>query len=134
MLTKSKQCLARTVLAKHKEYANAYPTTFVITKTAVVAENANIPNGKAPISFDKFKPFPKNPTIAKFFMQLGRFDELGTGVLNINNYIKAYSGQDNPQFIEGHPLVILKHGILISKSLLRMILIRDFVNLRDFFN
>jgi len=34
-------------------------------------------------------------------MQLGRYDELGSGVLNINRYLKAYSGHDNPQFIEG---------------------------------
>ena len=34
-------------------------------------------------------------------MQLGRFDELGSGILNVNKYIKAYSGKDNPQFIEG---------------------------------
>lgn len=48
-----------------------------------------------------FSPFPKNPSIAKFFMQLGRFVELGSGILNVNKYIKAYSGKDNPQFIEG---------------------------------
>ncbi|MFS4445441.1 hypothetical protein [Maribacter sp. 2307UL18-2] len=34
-------------------------------------------------------------------MQLGRFDELGSGILNVNKYIKAYSGKDNPLFIEG---------------------------------
>jgi ATP-dependent DNA helicase RecG len=85
----------------HKEYTNAYPTTFVITRTAVVAENANIPNGEGPIAVDNFKPFPKNPTIAKFFMQIGRFDELGSGILNINKYCKAYSGHAHPEFIEG---------------------------------
>jgi ATP-dependent DNA helicase RecG len=50
---------------------------------------------------NNFKPFPKNPVIAKFFMQLGRFDELGSGVLNINKYCKAYSVHDHPEFIEG---------------------------------
>jgi len=92
--------LAANILV-HKEYTNAYPTTFVITKNAVTTENANIPNGEGPISVDNFKPFPKNPTIAKFFMQLGRFDELGSGILNINKYCKAYSGHDHPEFIEG---------------------------------
>lgn len=29
------------------------------------------------------------------------FDELSSGILNVNKYIKAYSGKDNPQFIEG---------------------------------
>jgi len=85
----------------HKEYTNAYPTSFVITKSAVITENANVPNGEGPININNFKPFPKNPVIAKFFMQLGRFDELGSGVLNINKYCKAYSGHDHPEFIEG---------------------------------
>ena len=85
----------------HKEYTNAYPTTFVITRSAVIAENANVPNGEGPINIDNFKPFPKNPIIAKFFMQLGRFDELGSGVLNINKYCKAYSGHEYAEFIEG---------------------------------
>lgn len=98
--------LAANILV-HREYTNAYPTTFVITKNAVVTENANVPNGEGPISADNFKPFPKNPTIAKFFMQLGRFDELGSGVLNINRYLKAYSGHDNPQFIEGQIFITI---------------------------
>jgi ATP-dependent DNA helicase RecG len=53
------------------------------------------------LSPKNYSPFPKNPSIAKFLMQLGRFDELGSGILNVNKYIKAYSGKDNPQFIEG---------------------------------
>lgn len=53
------------------------------------------------IAVDNFKPFPKNPTMAKFFMQLGRFDELGSGILNINKYCKAYSGHEHSEFIEG---------------------------------
>lgn len=85
----------------HKEYTNAYPTTFVITRSAVIAENANVPNGEGPIDVNSFKPFPKNPVIAKFFMQLGRFDELGSGVLNINKFCKAYSGHEYAEFIEG---------------------------------
>jgi ATP-dependent DNA helicase RecG len=85
----------------HKEYTNAFPTTFVITKSAVIAENANVPNGEGPINVNNFKSYPKNPVIAKFFMQLGRFDELGSGVLNINKFCKAYSVHDHPEFIEG---------------------------------
>jgi len=34
-------------------------------------------------------------------MQLGRVDELGSGVLNVNRFVKEYSGSSNPQFIEG---------------------------------
>jgi predicted HTH transcriptional regulator len=48
-----------------------------------------------------FAPFPKNPTIAKFFIQLGRVDELGSGVLNVNRFTKEYAGSGSPIFIEG---------------------------------
>jgi len=85
----------------HREYTNARPATFIIYRDRVETENANNPNGEGVLSPTNFSPFPKNPSIAKFFMQLGRFDELGSGILNVNKYIKAYSGKDNPQFIEG---------------------------------
>jgi len=67
----------------------------------VETENANNPHGAGPINPNDFSPFPKNPAIAKFFMQLGRVDELGSGVLNVNRFVKEYSGSSNPQFIEG---------------------------------
>jgi ATP-dependent DNA helicase RecG len=85
----------------HREYTNAQPTTFVIYADKVETENANNPHGTGNISIDDFSPFPKNPLIAKFFIQLGRVDELGSGVINVNKFIKEYSGQDNPTFIEG---------------------------------
>ena len=85
----------------HKEYTNARPATFIIYGDRVKTENANNPHGEGALSPTSFSPFPKNPSIAKFFMQLGRFDELGSGILNVNKYIKAYSGKDNPKFIEG---------------------------------
>lgn len=85
----------------HREYANARPATFIIYGDRVETENANNPHGEGALFPTSFSSFPKNPSIAKFFMQLGRFDELGSGILNVNKYIKAYSGKDNPQFIEG---------------------------------
>lgn len=48
-----------------------------------------------------FAPFPKNPTLAKFFLQLGRVDELGSGVLNVFRLVKEYAGKGQPFFIEG---------------------------------
>lgn len=73
----------------------------IIYNNRVETENANIPHGKGPINPKNFTPFPKNPLIAKFFIQLGRVDELGSGVLNVNKYIKQYAGKDSPKFIEG---------------------------------
>jgi ATP-dependent DNA helicase RecG len=45
-------------------------------------------------------PFPKNPTIAQLFTQMGRSEELGTGIRNVFKYSKAYSGSDKVLFAE----------------------------------
>ena len=88
-------------LIVHWEYTNALPCTFVIYTDRVETANANNPHGEGPIDPKNFTPFPKNPAIAKFFIQLGRFDELGSGVLNVNRLMKEYAGEAAPQFIEG---------------------------------
>jgi len=85
----------------HREYANAHPCSFIIYTDRVETENANNPHGHGPIDPDNFAPFPKNPAIAKFFIQLGRVDELGSGVMNVNRLIKEYSDKGKVQFIEG---------------------------------
>jgi len=87
-------------LIVHREYTNAHPCTFIIYADRVVSENANNPNGSGPIDPNNFAPFPKNPTIAKLFIQLGRVDELGSGVLNVNRLIKEYTDKGTVQFIE----------------------------------
>ncbi|MEN6386624.1 MAG: hypothetical protein ABFD79_15705 [Phycisphaerales bacterium] len=74
---------------------------------------------------NNFKPFPKNPVIAKFFMQMGRFDELGSGILNINKYCKAYSGQDHPEFIEGP---VFKTIIPLDDKLVNPVTTNDRIN------
>lgn len=88
-------------LIVHREYTNAQPCTFVIYRDRIETANANNPHGEGPIDPKNFAPFPKNPAITKFFIQLGRVDELGSGVLNVNRLIKEYAGKDAPQFIEG---------------------------------
>jgi ATP-dependent DNA helicase RecG len=88
-------------LIVHREYTNAHPCTLVILKDKVVCENANNPHGEGPINPKHFAPFPKNPALAKFFLQLGRVDELGSGVLNVFRLVKEYAGKVQPHFIEG---------------------------------
>lgn len=89
-------------LIVHREYTNALPATFIIYQDRVETQNANNPHGEGPIDPKNFEPFAKNPTIAKFFIQLGRVDELGSGVINVNKYMREYAGKGKPQFIEGH--------------------------------
>jgi ATP-dependent DNA helicase RecG len=87
-------------LIVHREYIDAHPSTFIIYKDYVEIINANNPHGNGLLLPDHFVPFPKNPLIAKFFIQLGRVDELGSGILNVYRYLKDYSPGREPQFIE----------------------------------
>lgn len=88
-------------LVIHREYTHALPCTFVIWNDKVVCQNANNAHGEGPIDPHTFVPFPKNPSLAKFFIQLGRVDELGSGVLNVYRLTKAYGGTGTPSFVEG---------------------------------
>lgn len=84
----------------HREFSSAYPAKFIIEKDTVRTENANKPNGYGAIDALSFSPYPKNPNIARFFREIGLADELGSGVKNVNHYLKIYSG-GSPEFIEG---------------------------------
>ena len=88
-------------LIVHREYTNGFPCTFIIYGDRVETVNANNPHGDGPIDLNNFAPFAKNPTIAKFFIQIGRVDELGSGVLNVNRLIKEYADNGKVEFIEG---------------------------------
>lgn len=84
----------------HREFSNPFPAKIVIESERVFVENSNKPHGNGIIDPANFSPFPKNPTIAKFFKEIGWVDELGSGVRNIYKYNKIYSGAE-PTFIEG---------------------------------
>jgi ATP-dependent DNA helicase RecG len=86
----------------HREYTNAYPASLIIYKDNVELMNANNPNGSGPISIKNFSPFPKNPTLSKFFVQLGRVEELGSGIINVEKYLRLYSPGSKAEFIEDY--------------------------------
>ncbi|MCP4397115.1 MAG: AAA family ATPase [bacterium] len=86
----------------HREYTNAYPSTFTVYSDRVEVKNACVAHGYGPIDPLSFTPYPKNPIIAKFFLQLGWVEELGSGVLNVNEYLTHYTPGAVPQFIEGN--------------------------------
>ena len=68
-------------------------------KQSTYTENSNKPHGNGIIDLENFSPYPKNPTIAKFFKEIGWVEELGSGVRNIYKYNMIYSGAE-PIFIE----------------------------------
>ena len=84
----------------HREYTNAYPAKFIIEPGRVITENWNRPHGNGKIDPDYFSPFPKNPVIAKFFHQIGRAEELGSGIRNMYKYVSHYTPGRSPEFIE----------------------------------
>ena len=56
--------------------------------------NANKAINPGVITLSNLKPYSKNPIISNFFHQIGRADELGSGVRNLYHYVKLYSGAD----------------------------------------
>jgi len=66
----------------------------------VIIENWNRPHDGGIIDPNNFSPYPKNPVIAKFFKEIGRVDELGSGVRNTFKYCKLYISGSNPVFME----------------------------------
>ncbi|HRY33036.1 MAG TPA: putative DNA binding domain-containing protein [Bacteroidales bacterium] len=111
----------------HREYTHAMPTTFVIYQDRVETLNPNNPHFHGLILPEKVVPFPKNPAISKFFIQLGRVEELGSGVMNVSKYLPHYTQGALPQFIENDvfttiiPLKVHTLGAL-AKEFLRAIL------------
>lgn len=87
-------------LIVHREYTSGYAGTLIIYKDRVETLNPNNPHGNGLLLPDHFVPFAKNPLIARFFAQMGRVDELGSGILNVYKYLKVYSPGKKPQFIE----------------------------------
>lgn len=84
----------------HREYTNAFPAKLIIERDRVRTENSNRPHGFGRLDPETFSPFPKNPVMARFFRQIGRADELGSGMRNLMKYGRAYGGAD-PELTEG---------------------------------
>lgn len=85
----------------HREFANAFPAKFIIKEDRVLTENWNRPhNSGGVIDPANFSPYPKNPVIAKFFKEIGRVDELGSGVMTIFKYCSIYTPGMDPEFVE----------------------------------
>jgi ATP-dependent DNA helicase RecG len=83
----------------HREYVNAFPAKLIIDQEKLCTENSNKPHGFGLIDPANFSPYPKNPSIARVFKEIGRADELGSGVRNLFKYCRVYCGHD-PKLIE----------------------------------
>ncbi|MDR1421376.1 MAG: putative DNA binding domain-containing protein [Coriobacteriales bacterium] len=84
----------------HREFSSAHPARVIVEKGRILAENWNRPLSPGRIDPDNFKPYPKNPILARFFVNIGYADTLGSGVRNLYKYTQMYSGKE-PELIEG---------------------------------
>ena len=99
-----RELIFREVIANmliHREFPNPFPAKLIINATNVVTENWNKPNIHGFINPENLQPYPKNPTIANFFKQLGWVEELGSGVRNLYKYCPLYFTNTLPVIEEG---------------------------------
>lgn len=78
----------------HREYINPRVSTFEIFADHCEIRNANKPHLYGSLLPNNYETFPKNPHIAKVFVQIGRAEELGTGIQKIFKYSKLYTGKE----------------------------------------
>ena len=91
----------------HREYLDARPATFTIFQDRVEVVNGATPHGSGPIRPEHFTLYAKNPVLCRFFRQIGRAEELGSGVLNITRYLPFYAKGGQAQFLEGNPFTTI---------------------------
>ncbi|GHU34745.1 ATP-dependent DNA helicase RecG [Clostridia bacterium] len=84
----------------HREYTNVFPAKLIIESDRIFTENNCNPKFNGRIEPDAFAPYPKNPLLASFFINIGRADILGSGVRNLYKYSKAYS-EIKPEIVDG---------------------------------
>ncbi len=94
-------------LLMHRDFSSGYVPKLVIERDKITTENANLAHGHGNLNLKTFRPFAKNPPIAKVFREIGLADELGSGMRNSYKYTKLYSGGE-PVFTEAEvfPIVI----------------------------
>ena len=86
-------------LLMHRDFSSGYVPKLVIERDKLTTENANLAHGHGNLNLKTFRPFAKNPPIAKVFREIGLADELGSGMRNSYKYTKMYSGGE-PVFTE----------------------------------
>ena len=90
----ARQLIAREVVGNiliHRDYSNAFPAKLIINREALHTDNWSKSRFNGPLSIENFSPYPKNPLLSAFFVNIGRADTLGSGMRNLYKYTKLYS-------------------------------------------
>ena len=100
----------------HREFSGTFPARLIIEKDRIIAENWNRPLSPGRIDPNNYEPFPKNPIIARFFVNIGFADTLGSGVRNLYSFTNIYSGKE-PELVDGD---IFRTIIPINRASIRL--------------
>jgi predicted HTH transcriptional regulator len=117
--------LVSNILA-HREYSSSFLSRVIIEKERIVTENWNRSLTLGKLDPDNFTPRSKNPIIARFFVNIGYADELGSGMRNLYRYTRIYTNGAEPELIEGDvfrtiiPLVSSAHPNNLSEGSLNV--------------
>ena len=84
----------------HREYLTASPAVITIFKDKIVFKNPNNPRQHGIIDPKNFTPYAKNPTISKFMLQMGRVEEIGSGMKNVYKYLPLFKKDAHVEFID----------------------------------
>ena len=84
----------------HREYAAGAVSRLIVEYGRVVTDNPSRPHGFGVLDPDTCVPYQKNLVLSAFFREIGRADELGSGMRKMMLYGKRYGGAD-PEPIEG---------------------------------
>ncbi|MCD8222103.1 MAG: putative DNA binding domain-containing protein [Clostridiales bacterium] len=98
-----RSAIAREIVSNilvHRDFGSAFPAKLIIEKDKIYTENWNRTQRIGKLELEDFTPYPKNPILAKFFINIGYADGLGSGVRNLYKFTKIYSGGE-PDLEEG---------------------------------
>lgn len=84
----------------HREYMSSSPAFINVFANKVEFSNPNNPRVFGKIDPKNFTPFAKNPTISKLMLQMGRVEEVGSGIRNIDKYLPHYSKGATYEFVD----------------------------------
>jgi len=77
----------------HRDITDRHTSRIISYKDKLVCENPNYFRTMGMLTIKNYTPFAKNPTLAKFFREIGYADELGSAFIKITKNSYLYSGK-----------------------------------------
>ena len=110
----------------HRNITDGHTSRIIIYKDKMICENPNSFRTMGILTIKNYTPFAKNPTLAKFFREIGYADELGSGFVKITKNSYLYSGK--PPVFEDKEMFRVTIPLLRDEKLEE----NDLINLANF--